>query len=64
MRALPLNLVYIDAEGAFSKFLGSVTKHGYVYQYKTVQKVDSVSRQGVESLRGVGRPLIWSTWDE
>ena len=46
-RAPPSKLVYIDAEGAFRKNLGSVTKTGYL---KIIQRGDPLGRQGVEFL--------------
>ena len=50
-RAPPLKQVYIGAKGAFRKFLGSVTKYGYL---KIVQRGDPLGRQAFESLRGGG----------
>ena len=49
----PSKLVYIRAEGVFSKFLGSVSQK-WISQNST--KGDPLGRQGVESLRR-GRPL-------
>ena len=47
-RAPPSKLVYIGAQGAFRKFLGSMTKNGHL---KIVQRGDPLGRKGVESLR-------------
>ena len=52
-RASPSNLVKIGAKGVFRKFLGSVTKYGYL---KIVQRGDPLGREGVESLKGNLRP--------
>ena len=47
----PSKLVFI---GAFRKFLGSVTKNGFLKKY---QRGDSLVWQGVESLRRGASPL-------
>ena len=47
----PSKLVYIGAEGALRKILGSV---GQKWISKLYQRGDPLGRQGVESLRGGG----------
>ena len=47
----PSKLVYIGAQGAFRKILGSVGQKGIS---EKVSKGDPLGRQGVESLRGGG----------
>ena len=47
----PSKLVYIGAQGAFRKNLGSVGKNGFIKKY---QRGEPLGRQGVESLRGGG----------
>ena len=61
----PSKLVYISAKRTFRKFLGSVTKYGYL---KIVQRGDPLGQQGVESLWGGGggaasaAPVLYGTF--